>query len=106
MRVSENGRRYLVGCWLSADELQHLDSLVRAERSNRSEILRSLLGQRQPTCDDAPRHYLTATTESAMRLDWQRGRHTTYSLAERWNVSQSSAATRVRQWRQREGSNA
>jgi hypothetical protein len=100
-------RPHLVAFRVSDAELAALDSLVRAERTNRSDVLRALVcdvaGVDVETGEDAPRHYLTPTTEAAMRRDWEQGRHTTYSLAEAWNVSQTSAAVRIRAWRGESG---
>jgi hypothetical protein len=105
MQVSP--RPHLVAFRVSDAELAALDSLMRAERTNRSAVLRALVcdvaGVDVETGEDAPRHYLTPTTEAAMRRDWELWRESSYALAERWNVSQTSVAVRIRAWRGESG---
>jgi hypothetical protein len=100
-------RPHNVAFLLSDAELTALDKLVREDQSNRSNVLRGILcdaaGIKLVQGDVEP--VVRLDTKTDMRRDWQRGRHSSYSLAVKFGVSQSSAARRIRAWRQREGSN-
>jgi hypothetical protein len=97
-RQHESQRPHAVCVWLNRDELSRLDALVRAARSNRSAVIRGLLGEAEAS-DDEPRHYLPPEHEAAMRRVWERGLDSTYSLAATFGCSQTSVAVRTKQWR-------